>query len=120
MHALAAFAVTALIALGTAEVVGRAAVSGTVPQKHARKFLHVAMGPVFMLCWQLFPSDTPLLSGLLAAAIPLAMAIKFALVAFGVLKDEKLLKTASRSGAFVRSLSPGFESCDFLYHRHHT
>jgi farnesol kinase len=100
MNPFSAWAVTTGVALFSAEAVGALAVSGRVPHKFARKFLHVTMGVVFVLCWPLFPGDveTRFTCAALAASIPFGMAIKFALVAFNVITDEKLLVTASRSG----------------------
>jgi hypothetical protein len=100
MNPFSAWAITTVVALLCAETVGAAAVSGRIPHKFARKFLHVTMGVVFALCWPLFPSEpaTRFTCALLAASIPFGMAVKFALVAFNVITDKKLLVTASRSG----------------------
>ena len=99
MHVLLATAVTAAVALATAEVVGALALAGRVPKAHARKALHVAMGPIFLLCWALFPVEGDgTTAGYLAASIPFLMTLKFIMVGLGLVQDPRMVATASRTG----------------------
>lgn len=65
----------------------------------SRKIIHIGTGPLFVLSWLFFTDTT---TGIppqyLAALIPLAITIQFALVGSGVLRDEAAVKAMSRTG----------------------
>ena len=67
-----------------------------ISNKISRKIIHIGTGPIFILCWMLFP-DTDL-SPYLAAVVPLIITIQFALVGMGVIQDPTAVKAMSRSG----------------------
>lgn len=69
---------------------------GWVSSQVSRKIIHIGTGPIFILCWLLFP-DTKL-SPYLAAIVPSIITIQFALVGLGVIKDPAAVKAMSRSG----------------------
>ena len=69
---------------------------GFIDSKLSRKIIHIGTGPIFVLCWFLF-QDTPD-ARWLAALVPLVITIQFALIGFGVLKDEASVKAMSRTG----------------------
>src|SRR5678815_4154964 len=69
---------------------------GWMDSKTSRKLIHIGTGPIFVLCWLMFP-DLPI-SRWLAALIPLLITVQFALVGTGILKDEAAVKAMSRSG----------------------
>ncbi len=69
---------------------------GIIDSKLSRKIIHIGTGPIFVLCWFLF-SDTPS-ARWWAALVPLIITIQFALIGFGILKDEASIKAMSRTG----------------------
>lgn len=69
---------------------------GWIGSRLSRKLIHIFTGPLFVLCWLIFP-DLPI-SRWLAAIVPLLFTIQFALIGLGVVKDEASVKALSRSG----------------------
>jgi phytol kinase len=67
-----------------------------IESRLSRKFIHIGTGPIFVLCWLMFP-DQPI-SRWLAALVPLIITAQFALVGTGILKDEAAVKAMSRTG----------------------
>ncbi|HEX9387447.1 MAG TPA: phosphatidate cytidylyltransferase [Anaerolineales bacterium] len=69
---------------------------GWIDSKTSRKLIHIGTGPIFVLCWLMFP-NLPI-SRWLAALVPLLITIQFALVGTGILKDKAAVKAMSRTG----------------------
>ena len=69
---------------------------GWIDSKTSRKLIHIGTGPIFVLCWLMFP-DLPI-SRWLAALVPLLITVQFALVGTGLMKDEAAVKAMSRTG----------------------
>src|SRR3990172_3164897 len=69
---------------------------GIIESKLSRKFIHIGTGPIFVLCWLMYP-DAPI-SRWLAALVPLLITAQFALVGTGLIKDEAAVKAMSRTG----------------------
>jgi phytol kinase len=69
---------------------------GWIESKLSRKFIHIGTGPIFVLCWLMYP-NVPI-SRWLAALIPVLITAQFALVGTGIIKDEAAVKAMSRSG----------------------
>jgi len=69
---------------------------GWIDSKTSRKLIHIGTGPIFVLCWLMFPGQP--ISRWLAALVPLMITIQFALVGTGILKDEAAVKAMSRTG----------------------
>jgi phytol kinase len=69
---------------------------GWIDSKTSRKLIHIGTGPIFVLCWLMFP-DLPI-SRWLAALVPLLITVQFALVGTGILKDEAAVKAMARTG----------------------
>jgi phytol kinase len=69
---------------------------GWIDSKLSRKIIHIGTGPLFVLCWLLF-RDTPD-ARWLAALVPFAITLQFALIGFGVIKDEASVRAMSRTG----------------------
>jgi phytol kinase len=69
---------------------------GWIGSDLSRKIIHTGTGPLFVLCWLLFPDV--LISRFLAALVPLAITAQFFLVGSGILKDEAAVRAMSRSG----------------------
>src|SRR4051794_34887096 len=62
----------------------------------SRKLIHIGTGPIFVLTWLIFKETPP--ARFLAALIPLAITVQFALVGLGVWRDPAAVKAMSRSG----------------------
>jgi len=69
---------------------------GWMDGKTSRKVIHIGTGPLFVLCWLMF--DNAPEARWLAALVPFAVTIQFALVGLGKLKDEASVKAMSRTG----------------------
>jgi phytol kinase len=62
----------------------------------SRKLIHIGTGPIFVLCWLLFTETGS--ARYLAALIPFAITLQFALVGLGVIGDPAAVSAMSRSG----------------------
>ena len=69
---------------------------GWIESKMSRKLIHIGTGPIFVLCWLMFP-DLPI-SRYLAALVPLLITVQFALVGTGIMKDEAAVQAITRTG----------------------
>ncbi len=69
---------------------------GWMDSKLSRKVIHIGTGPLFVLCWLLF-RDSPD-ARWLAALVPFAITVQFALIGFGIIKDEASVQSMSRTG----------------------
>jgi phytol kinase len=87
---------TFLIALAFLRLMDFLAHRGIIESKLSRKIIHIGTGPIFVLCWLMFP-DLPI-SRWLAALIPFVITTQFVLVGTGVLKDDAAVKAMSRTG----------------------
>lgn len=92
-----AFGATFIIALGWLRLCDFMAHRGWIGGPLSRKIIHMGTGPIFVLCWLLFPENP--LGRYLAALIPLAITIQFALVGFGIIKDQAAIDAMSRTGS---------------------
>lgn len=95
-NTLLALLATFLLALAWLRVNDYAAQRGWIDSRLSRKIIHMGTGPLFVLCWLLFPG-TPA-SRYLAALVPLSITAQFALVGMGVLRDEAAVQAMSRTG----------------------
>lgn len=91
-----AFLITILIAVGWLRLIDFLAGKGVFPAAISRKIIHIGTGPIFVLCWMLFPDKT--ISRYLAAIIPFLITMQFLLVGLGIIKDEEAVRAMSRSG----------------------
>jgi phytol kinase len=69
---------------------------GWIESRLSRKLIHILTGPLFVLCWLLFPDVW--YARWLAALVPFAITAQFALIGLGIMKDEASVKAMSRSG----------------------
>jgi phytol kinase len=69
---------------------------GVVESKLSRKFIHIGTGPIFVLCWLMYPDVE--ISRWLAALVPMVITMQFALVGTGIIKDESAVQAMSRTG----------------------
>jgi phytol kinase len=73
-----------------------AAHRGLISSRLSRKIIHMGTGPIFVLCWLLFPGKP--IDRYLAALVPGLITVQFALVGFGIIKDDAAVQAMSRSG----------------------
>lgn len=69
---------------------------GVIESRLSRKLIHVGTGPIFVLCWLMYPDVE--ISRWLAALVPLVITAQFSLVGTGIIKDEAAVKAMSRTG----------------------
>jgi len=87
---------TFAIALAWLRMMDFCAQRGWIDSRLSRKLIHIGTGPIYVLCWLMF-QDTPE-ARWLAALVPLAITVQFALVGFGIIKDEASVQAMSRTG----------------------
>lgn len=96
MNNIIATVITLAIALGFLRLMDFFAHRGWIESRLSRKLIHIGTGPIFVLCWLMF-KDTPE-ARWLAALVPLMIVAQFALVGFGIMKDEAAVQAMSRTG----------------------
>lgn len=69
---------------------------GVIESRLSRKFIHIGTGPIFVLCWLMYPDVE--ISRWLAALVPMVITMQFALVGTGIISDEAAVKAMSRTG----------------------
>ena len=69
---------------------------GFIESKLSRKFIHIGTGPIFVLCWLMFPEAN--ISRYLAALVPLLITVQFILVGTGLIKDDAAVEAMTRTG----------------------
>ncbi len=96
MRLLLAFIITLVSALVWLRIVDFLALKGVISSQLSRKIIHIGTGPIFVLCWLIFP-DLPA-ARYLAAVVPLLITIQFFFIGIGIIKDEAAVEAMSRSG----------------------
>jgi len=96
MNNTIALVITFAAVLGWLRVMDYFAHRGWIESRLSRKIIHIGTGPIFVLCWLLF-NDAPS-ARWLAALVPFAITVQFALIGLGILQDEAAVKAMSRSG----------------------
>ena len=96
MNPFIALVLTFVIALAWLRLMDFAAHRGWIESRLSRKIIHIGTGPIFVLCWLMFPDVW--YARWLAALVPLLITAQFALVGLGVMKDEASVKAMSRTG----------------------
>ncbi|MGE5140751.1 MAG: diacylglycerol/polyprenol kinase family protein [Rudaea sp.] len=91
---LLATVATLAVALAWLRLMDALAHRGVFEPRLARKVIHIGTGPLFVLCWYLFSDQY--LARFLAALVPLSITIQFALVGFGVIRDEMAVQAMTR------------------------
>jgi phytol kinase len=97
MNVYVATLLTLVIALAFLRILDFCAHRGWIESRLSRKLIHIGTGPIFVLCWLMFPKDEPL-GRWLAALVPLLFTIQFLLIGLGIMKDEASVKAMSRTG----------------------
>ena len=96
MNPYLAMLLTFAIAIAFLRLMDLFAQRGLIESKLSRKFIHIGTGPIFVLCWLLFP-ELPS-ARYLAALVPLLITLQFFLVGTGVIKDEAAVQAMTRTG----------------------
>ena len=96
MNPYLAMLLTFAIAIAFLRLMDFFAQRGLIESKLSRKFIHIGTGPIFVLCWLMFP-DVPS-ARYLAALVPLLITLQFFLVGTGVIKDEAAVQAMTRTG----------------------
>jgi len=96
MNPFLALLLTFIAAIAWLRLMDFAAHRGWIESRLSRKIIHIGTGPIFVLCWLLFPGEW--YDRYLAALVPGLITIQFALIGLGVVKDEASVKAMSRSG----------------------
>lgn len=91
-----ALIITFAVALGFLRLMDFFAHRGWIESRLSRKIIHIGTGPIFVLCWLLF--DNAPAARWMAALVPFAITLQFALIGLGILKDEASVKAMSRTG----------------------
>ena len=88
--------ITLVLALAWLRINDYFAHRGWISGRLSRKIIHMGTGPIFVLCWLLFPNHPA--ARYLAAFVPLAFSIQFLLIGLGVIKDQPSVDAMSRHG----------------------
>lgn len=96
MNSFLAAILTLLAAIAWLRIMDFAAHRGWIESRLSRKLIHIGTGPIFVLCWLLFPGEW--YDRYLAALVPGLITVQFALIGLGIIKDEASVKAMSRSG----------------------
>ena len=96
MNNYIALAVTFVLSLVFLRSMDFIAHRGWMDSKLSRKVIHIGTGPLFVLCWLIF-RDSPD-ARWLAALVPFAITVQFAMIGLGFMKDESSVKAMSRTG----------------------
>jgi phytol kinase len=96
MNPFLAMVLTFAAAIAWLRVMDFAAHQGWIESRLSRKIIHIGTGPIFVLCWLMFPGEW--YDRYLAALVPGLITIQFALIGTGIIKDEASVKAMSRTG----------------------
>ncbi len=96
MNPFLALIITFAVALIELRLLDFFAHRGWIESRLSRKLIHILTGPLFVLCWLLYPDVW--YARWLAALVPFAITAQFALIGLGIMKDEAAVKAMSRSG----------------------
>ncbi len=87
---------TFLVALAFLRLMDFFAHRGFIEGRLSRKLIHIGTGPIFVLCWLMYPEVE--ISRWLAALVPLVITLQFMLVGLGAIKDDAAVKAMTRTG----------------------
>jgi phytol kinase len=96
MNPFLAMILTFAVALAFLRCMDFAAHRGWIESRLSRKVIHIGTGPLFVLCWLFFPDVW--YARWLAALVPFAITVQFALVGLGIMQDEASVRAMSRTG----------------------
>lgn len=87
---------TLILCLAWMRLINLLALKNIFSSSVSRKIIHIGTGPLFLLCWLLFPDHE--LSRYLAAVVPLLIVIQVIMVGLGYLKDYTSVQSMARNG----------------------
>jgi phytol kinase len=96
MNEFLATIITLAVAIGFLRLMDFFAHRGWIESRLSRKIIHIGTGPLFVLCWLLFP-NTPE-ARWLAALVPFMIVVQFAMVGLEIMKDESAVQAMTRTG----------------------
>ncbi len=96
MNPFLAVIITFAVALGWLRLMDFIAHRGWIESHLSRKLIHIGTGPLFVLCWLLFPDVW--YARWLAAVVPFLITLQFLFIGLGLIKDEASVKAMSRTG----------------------
>jgi phytol kinase len=96
MNPYLATVLTFAIAIAILRIMDFCAQHGWIESKLSRKFIHIGTGPIFVLCWLMFPDISS--ARYLAALVPLLITVQFILVGMGIMKDDAAVQAMTRTG----------------------
>jgi phytol kinase len=96
MNPFLAVIITFALAIGWLRLMDFFAHRGWIESRLSRKLIHIGTGPIFVLCWLLFPDVW--YARWLAAVVPFLITVQFALIGMGIVKDDASVKAMSRTG----------------------
>jgi phytol kinase len=96
MSLIVAFIITLVSALVWLRMIDYLALKGIISSQLSRKIIHIGTGPIFVLCWLIFPAVP--MARYVAAVVPLLISVQFFLIGIGVIKDQATVEGMSRSG----------------------
>jgi phytol kinase len=96
LNLLVATFITLAAAISWLRLIDYFAHRGWVTGQIGRKIIHIGTGPIFVICWMLFPESV--WSRYLAAIIPSLISIQFFLVGMGIIKDSAAVDAMTRRG----------------------
>src|SRR5512145_2180957 len=96
MNPFFAMILTFAAALGWLRLMDFFAHKGWMESRLSRKIIHIGTGPIFVLCWLMFPDVW--YARWLAALVPGLITVQFALVGLGIMKDDASVQAMWRSG----------------------
>ncbi|UCD98432.1 MAG: phosphatidate cytidylyltransferase [Chloroflexota bacterium] len=91
-----ALLITFLLSLVWLRINDFTAHKGWINAQLSRKIIHIGTGPIFVLCWLLFPNTS--VSRYLAALVPFVITLQFFLVGIGIIRDDAAVEAMSRTG----------------------
>jgi len=96
MNPFLATGLTFAIAIAWLRLMDFFAHKGWIGSRLSRKIIHIGTGPIYVLCWLMFPDIW--YARYLAMLVPLLITVQFALVGLGIMKDDASVKSMSRTG----------------------
>lgn len=94
--------ITLVLCLAWMRLINLLTDKGIIQRSVSRKVIHIGTGPIFLLCWILFP-DNPF-SKYLAALVPFLIVLQLFLVGKGKIEDRTSILSMARTGEKVELL----------------
>ncbi len=91
-----AMIVTLILSLAWMRIINVLTDKKVIQRSFLRKLIHIGTGPIFVLCWMLFPEKS--ISKFLAALVPLLIVLQLFLVGKGKIEDRTSILSMARTG----------------------